>query len=430
MDDIEQPRRDLSELPTEVVDLLVLWVSRWLTQADKTDVPPELAPVAGFRPGFRHRDPRARSTLEQALNRSEKLSQQVHDWLDSEDGPGTEAQAGETVEIARAWLRGDGEAVSDLLAKRESFADASPSPSDQVSHLEKQIAELQAEVASAQHRHRRKAHSRREKSSRQSRELADAHALSKRLTSQVHDCEERLASLEVKLAEALKAAADSDTSYKAQIRSLESELAQAQRERSQDRRSSRYLERLDVARVQVLLSAAQSAMAGLTREISSGATASPTDLLRSSDLPSNPLPRRPGANQLADWLVVPGLHLLVDGYNVTKAATPDLPLAQQREFLVGRLCALAARTSAEVTVVFDAQYVSLAMPSASRKGARVIFTDEGEIADDVIVDLVSVEPPGRAVMVITSDQELSSRVTRLGARVVPAQDFNAVLDKG
>ena len=70
------------------------------------------------------------------------------------------------------------------------------------------------------------------------------------------------------------------------------------------------------------------------------------------------------------------------------------------------------------------------MPSASRKGARVIFTDKGEIADDVIVDLVSVEPPGRAVMTITSDQELSSRVTRLGARAVPSEDFIAVLDRG
>ena len=52
-------------------------------------------------------------------------------------------------------------------------------------------------------------------------------------------------------------------------------------------------------------------------------------------------------------LSVPSLHLVVDGYNVTKTGYPELPLADQRTRLAGQLAALAARTSVEITVVFD-----------------------------------------------------------------------------
>ncbi len=36
-------------------------------------------------------------------------------------------------------------------------------------------------------------------------------------------------------------------------------------------------------------------------------------------------------------LAVPSLHLVVDGYNVSKTGYPELPLADQRSRLVGQL---------------------------------------------------------------------------------------------
>jgi hypothetical protein len=48
----------------------------------------------------------------------------------------------------------------------------------------------------------------------------------------------------------------------------------------------------------------------------------------------------------------------------------------------------------------------------------------------VLVELVSLEPPGRAVLVITSDQEVVQGVTRLGARALSSQEFNEALDRG
>ena len=48
------------------------------------------------------------------------------------------------------------------------------------------------------------------------------------------------------------------------------------------------------------------------------------------------------------------VHLIVDGYNLTKTGYGSLPLADQRSRLVSSLGALAARTGVEVTVAFDA----------------------------------------------------------------------------
>jgi predicted RNA-binding protein with PIN domain len=430
VEDVGSRRPDLSELPTDVVDLLVLRVSQWLSQADRTEIPVDLVPVAGFRPGHRHRDMRARATLASSLTKNRALAAQVGDWVSDEKGPGLAGQDAATDEMATAWLGGDSDRLAELLAQRSTTGDSAPKESDRVASLEKRIGELQVELAGIHRNHKRKTASSREKSARQTRELADARSQLIRMTNRVQEVEAKLASLKTGMTETAATANDRDAQSRARIRSLESELDRTRRDRGQDRRSSRYLEHLELARIQVLLSAARSAISGLTSEIPSGNTGQPAELVRSNERPTNPLPRRPGPNQLQDWLVVPGLHLLVDGYNVSMAATPDLPLAKQRELLVGRLCALVARTEAEVTVVFDAQNVNLALPSGSRRGTRVIFTDEGEIADDVIVEMVSVEPPGRAVMVITSDQELSSRVTRLGARAVPSEDFISVLDRG
>ena len=94
-------------------------------------------------------------------------------------------------------------------------------------------------------------------------------------------------------------------------------------------------------------------------------------------------------------LALPAVHLVVDGYNVTKTGYPELSLADQRDRLVHQLAALGARTSAEVTLVFDGAGV-IAVPAAAPRGVRVLFSDPGVLADDVIRALVTAEPEGQA----------------------------------
>ena len=107
-------------------------------------------------------------------------------------------------------------------------------------------------------------------------------------------------------------------------------------------------------------------------------------------------------SRLTAWVGLPGAHLIVDGYNVTKTGFPELMLSDQRDRLIRSLAALAARTSAEVTVVFDGAAVATSRPAG--RGIRVLFSPPGVLADDVIRDLVRAEPVGRVLIVVSSDR--------------------------
>ena len=118
--------------------------------------------------------------------------------------------------------------------------------------------------------------------------------------------------------------------------------------------------------------------------------------------------------RLLAWVGLPGAHLIVDGYNVSKTGFADLSLSDQRDRLIRLLAALAARTSAEVTVVFDGATVAAARPPG--RGIRVLFSAAGVLADDVIKDLVRAEPQGRVVIVVSSDRQVAETASRDGAR--------------
>ena len=134
--------------------------------------------------------------------------------------------------------------------------------------------------------------------------------------------------------------------------------------------------------------------------------------------------------QLLDQLLtLPRVHLIVDGYNVTKSAWPEMALDRQRDRLLAGVAPLAARSGAEVTVVFDAAETS-DRPLVNRpRGVRVLYSPVGVIADDVIRDLVSAEPRGRPLIVVSSDQEVVADVVRAGARAVAATALSRLISR-
>ena len=134
--------------------------------------------------------------------------------------------------------------------------------------------------------------------------------------------------------------------------------------------------------------------------------------------------------EIHELLGLPRAHLMVDGYNVTKTAWPDLSLERQRDRLLAGVAPLAARTGAEVTVVFDAAD-SPDRPVVNRpRGVRVLFSPRGVIADDVIRELVAAEPRGRPLVVVSSDQAVARDVRRDGAHVVAAVALSRLLSRG
>ena len=170
---------------------------------------------------------------------------------------------------------------------------------------------------------------------------------------------------------------------------------------------------------------------GLRRELALGPpTTLPGDLVAEESGASVPTAVRPGGlpsralapddpARLDLLLTLPRVHLVVDGYNVTKTGYGELSLEQQRGRLVAGLAVLAAQTGAEVTVVFDGAERVAPAPVAPR-GVRVLFSRAGETADEVVRQLVRAEPVGRPVVVVSSDREVADGVRRSGAHAIGA----------
>lgn len=174
-------------------------------------------------------------------------------------------------------------------------------------------------------------------------------------------------------------------------------------------------------RIELLLSTVIAAATGLRREwtLATGGEL-PADVVAKQLNPVPTTARQVGdPSTLAELLSVPGAHLIVDGYNVTKTGYGELPLTEQRDRLIRSLSALSARTSAEVTVVFDGAAVSV-VPPQGRK-IRVLFSPAGVIADDVIRRLVAAEPAGRLLLVVTSDRAVVGDVAQAGARTAGSE---------
>jgi predicted RNA-binding protein with PIN domain len=186
------------------------------------------------------------------------------------------------------------------------------------------------------------------------------------------------------------------------------------------RQSAREARQADEVRLALLVDTLDGAVTGLRRELALGGTGPrPADMVRGATAAHGVVGRVEDPAALDRLLALPSVHLVVDGYNVTKTGYPELSLSDQRDRLIRQLAALAARTSAEVTLVFDGAGV-VAVPTAAPRGVRVLFSDPGVLADDVIRALVTAEPEGRPVVVVTSDRAVADSVRRRGAHPVPS----------
>ena len=207
---------------------------------------------------------------------------------------------------------------------------------------------------------------------------------------------------------------------KAQVVAVEGELARALR-------ASRAGREAGTLRARLLLDTLLQATQGLRQELALPVVSgSPADQVEAHLAETGSRTSSGSASRALDdptlvreLLAVPLLHLIVDGYNVTRAEWDDTTLEAQRARLLRGLGPLAARTGAEITVVFDGTNAESRPVVQQPRGVRVLFSPRGVLADDVIRDLVAAEPPGRPVGVVTSDQEIVRDVVRLpGVRVI------------
>jgi predicted RNA-binding protein with PIN domain len=132
----------------------------------------------------------------------------------------------------------------------------------------------------------------------------------------------------------------------------------------------------------------------------------------------------------ADHLVrVLGVVVLVDGYNVTKGAHPELSLVEQRRWLVDALGGLAARCGADLHVVFDGADDTATAPAQGprRTAVHVRYTEAGVEADDDLLALAADVPAHRVVVVVSDDRRVREGAAALGANVVGAATLTELL---
>jgi predicted RNA-binding protein with PIN domain len=135
------------------------------------------------------------------------------------------------------------------------------------------------------------------------------------------------------------------------------------------------------------------------------------------------------SREAAEHLVrVPGMLVLVDGYNVTLTRWHDLPIAAQRARLIDACAELAARSGSEVMIVFDgAEEPEDLARSSGRPGVRWRFSPGGVDADDVLLGMVADLDLDRPVAVASSDRRVRDGARSLGANAISTSQLLTAL---
>ncbi|MEU5524360.1 NYN domain-containing protein [Streptomyces sp. NPDC047860] len=308
--------------------------------------------------------------------------------------------AGEEAQRAHAE-RADEETRAELERLRDELARARENTRSETERLR---AELEAAKKESESLHRK---------------LRSAHSDVKRGEAALRKLRAEMESVRADGQAQVSAAESESRRLKARLGETEAALEAA-------RRAAREGRSVEDMRVRLLLDTVLDAAQGLRRELAlPPVSVRPAETVDAVE-PGRMTPKGIAARALSEddpailnqLLALPQAHLVVDGYNVTKTGYPQMPLEKQRLRLLGQLAQLAAQTGAEVTCVFDGAELAAPVLLAPPRGVRVLFSKPGVTADELIRQLVRAEPPGRPVIVASTDREVADGVARAGARPV------------
>lgn len=267
-------------------------------------------------------------------------------------------------------------------------------------------------------------------------ELGQLREETRRLNRKLRETEVRERRASELLATERGRAARARTDYEAELRRLRARLDEAESAVGAVRHAAKEARAVDNARLWLLLETIGQAALGLRRELAlDPVNRLPADFV-AAEFSGQPAELAASARaldtddpvRLDNLLALPRAHLIVDGYNVTKRGFGEMSLEQQRKRLITGLAGLAAQTGDEVTVVFDGAERVHGLPPHPRN-VRVLFSRKGETADELIRRLVRAEPPGRPVVVVSSDREVADGVRRHGAYPMGADSLLRRLER-
>ncbi|KQS97063.1 NYN domain-containing protein [Cellulomonas sp. Leaf395] len=418
---------DAEQVPVALRSALVQVAADVLGATEPLEVPPSLRAVHKFAP--RRRATAGAGPLWAALQDEAFRARVARVWAQAnpELAASVAADAREPAQpslraAVGAWLLGT-TTWRDLLPPDDVPADGGAQVQARLDRAQVELERLRADAAAA----RDEARAAQDQLGALQRELRRLRSDADRARSEGRRAaDDARASLDA--AELARSRAEAD------LRQASDERRTAHAERTAARAELRAARKLADVRVRLLLDTIVDAASGLRSELALPPVAElPADLVSP---PTEHPAARPGSRGrsvddpalLDELLRQPWAHLLVDGYNVSKSGFGELSLAEQRRRLVDGLSVIAARTGAEVTCCFDGQDGQTQPSGGSSRGVRVLFS-VGEIADDLIRRLVQAEPPGRVLVVVTSDREVVRDVETAGAWVVPSSTLVARLQR-
>ena len=400
-----------------------------LGQLPATDIPAPLRRFASFAPGKRAK--LSASVLGPVLETDEHFRRQVafevrrvHPELGDAVAEGVPVPAAEPTEVAALayLLRPDGweQRIADAA---QVVPPAPPADDDAVNRLADQLDQARTETRQVRERLRE--------------QVAELKAENVTLRRKLNDARQRISGLQTDLERRTAEAGSADERVDAaraevdrELRRLRARITELEAVEHAARRTAGQERELASVRTRLLLDTVIEAASGLRRELAlpPGGELRPADTVAGIEPSAAPVGRSapdddPGL--LDELLSLPQVHLVVDGYNVTKTAWPNSPLHSQRQRLVTALGALVAQRRIEVTVVFDGAELSGPVRLNPPRGVRVRFSPAGVIADEVIRQLVRAEPTGRPVVVVSSDREVAESIISMGGRAVAATSLTA-----
>lgn len=393
----------MPSLPEPAQAAVVRGMAAFMVAARKTDLPPELRPLQGKHQRLIMA---RRSAVMSALD-DEGLRALVVEWL--EDKPaGISKQDRDVLELVMRQGEGWEKQLEDRFARPVPGREVASRGSDELQREKERSRRAREEAKKARETAKR--------------DLAEQQRRVDELAAQVEDLTGRLGGLQQELDRIRKdAAADAATA--------ERELRKARK-------------RAD--RAEAALTDAEATIKQLRRELTERRAGAP----RTRKEPVRPKKTTPDGHEparrqvlpvpkgrfadapetLAEWLATPDVHLLVDGYNVSKAegGFGDLRLDAQRDLLLQAVGKVVRRHRIKATVVFDGSDIP---PGASRRArgpVEVEYSRPGEIADDHLIAKLEFLPK-YPVIVATNDKELQRRAARLGGTIATSDQLLALI---
>lgn len=402
----------MRELPEAASSAIVRGMAAFMNATNRVDLPPKLRSLQGKHVKMLTA---RRADLISALD-DDALRARVLDWIDNKPTGITKADAEVLGVVAR---RDDG--WEDRIAPgTDGSAPRARSAKPAGAALEREkekVRKARDEVRQAKETAAREVSGAKERAEKLASEIVVLQTSSRELRRDLDEARRENESLRTEMErEARKARRRAEKAEaaleeaKSAVRSLRAELAEAKQPRA-----------APASATAAPGSATQAPSATIKKRPSSVPPVAPTRRKRLS-APKGRFADAP--ETLTEWLATPDVHLLIDGYNVSKAkgGYGDLHIAKQRDRLIQEVGRLVRKHEAQATIVFDGSDIPPGTSRRARGPVAVEYSRPGEIGDDHLIAKLE-GLPKHPVIVVTNDRELQSRAARIGATIATSNQL-------